>query len=253
MAIPPNIPTSFVPKQAIQASSIHARRHGANPINIVAPTILAVAALAAGAVYGYEEYLTRAKTKSAAELTAKEQGINQQAVEEFIRLRDRLSVGTALLNDHVMLSVFLERLAAITLQNVRFESFSVLVNPDKTAEIKMTGTAKNFNALASQSTALSTEPAIRRAIFSNVRQAADGTVSFSLTATLAKEIVTLGNSVPSRLNMPAAVSVPVSTSTSTVPAATMPGSGTATSTGQVAPTVVPKPMVATSSAATTTP
>ncbi len=245
MAIPPNIPTSFVPKQAIQASSPQTfRRHGANPINIVAPVILLVAVLAAGAVYGYQEYLGRVKTARAAELTAKEQGINQQAVQEFIRLRDRLSVGNKLLKDHVMLTSFFTKLEAMTLQSVRFRTLSVTIAADKSAEVQMTGEAKSFNALAAQSTAFSSDPDIRRAIFSGVRQNKDGGIDFSLTATLAPNLVVAGVEAVPKSAPTESMALPVATTTATTSAKTV-----ATTTKQTATSTAP----GAPKAATTTP
>lgn len=243
MAIPPNIPTSFVPKQAIQASSMHGiRRHGANPINIVAPGILLITVLAAGAVYGYERYLVDKKAVAAADLLAQEQHIDQEGVREFIRLRDRLSTGTKLLSDHVTLSTFFSKLEKITLQNVRFESLALTVGADRTAEIKMSGAARSFNALAAQSTLFSSDSSIHRAIFSGVNQNTDGTVDFSVSATVSPNLVTGG--VPPA----SAQSILPTVSTSTLPVATTTAPSVATST---ASTTAPSPTVPSSAPAAT--
>ena len=224
MAIPPNIPTSFVPKQAIQASSVAGmRRHGANPINIVAPALLLITVLAAGSVYGYQRYLLGKKAAAAAELSAQEQNIDQDGVREFIRLRDRLSAGSKLLSDHITLSTFFTKLETITLQNVRFNSLDITVGADRTAEVKMTGEAKNFNALAAQSTKFSSDPSINRAIFSGVRQSPDGKVTFTVTATLASNMITYVPAATKKETVPpapAAVSTTTATTTSAQTTAT---------------------------------
>lgn len=260
MAIPPNIPTSFVPKQAIQANSAHGiRRHGANPINIVAPTILLITVLLAGGVYGYERYLLGKKTAAAAELSVQEQNIDQEGVREFIRLRDRLSAGTKLLSEHVTLSTFFTKLEKITLQNVRFTTLTVTVGADRTAEVQMAGEAKSFNALAAQSTAFSSDPSIRRAIFSGVSQNTDGTVDFSVTATLAPDVLTGGESAASVQQILPAASVGTTTPvTATTTRSTAPATTTTQTTVQTtaASSSAPHTQVvpaATTTATTTTP
>lgn len=264
MAIPPNIPTSFVPKQAIQASGVRAlRRHGANPINIVAPGILLISVLAAGGVYGYERYLTDKKEVAAAELLAQEQHIDQDGVREFIRLRDRLATGNKLLSEHVTLSTFFSKLEKITLQNVRFDSLTLAVAADRGAEIKMSGRARGFNALAAQSTKFSSDPLIRRAIFSGVNQNADGTVDFSVSAEIVSGLVTGGAvTAPPSSILPAATATTtpeVATTTpatstataTTTPTAATPSSATSTVPAPTAPSAPTQPVVPTASATTT--
>lgn len=257
MAIPPNIPTSFVPKQAIQASGVHAlRRHGANPINIVAPGILLISVLAAGGVYGYERYLTDKKEVAAAELLAQEQHIDQDGVREFIRLRDRLSTGNKLLSEHITLSAFFSKLEKITLQNVRFDSLTLAVAADRSAEIKMSGRARGFNALAAQSTKFSSDPSIRRAIFSGVNQNADGTVDFSVSAEIVSNLVTGATAAaPTSSILPAATITPetATTTPADVTAATTATTtpSAATSTAPTAPSAPNQPVVPAESATTT--
>ena len=62
--------------------------------------------------------------------------------------------------------------------------------------VAMDGIARSFNALAAQSASIATEKRIKRAIFSDISVNDNGTVGFSLTATLDPRLITLGDAIP---------------------------------------------------------
>lgn len=188
MAIPPTIPTSFVPKQPVQTT--RRARSGTNLFMFAAFLIAGLSFVAAGAVFGYQKYLEALHEKRAAELKAAEESISRSTVEEFIRLRDRFIATDRILDQHVALSQFLDLLEGVTLQNVQFGTLDIVVEDDRSATISMKGTARNFNALAAESAAFAAEKRIRRAIFSSITVNDNGSVSFSLAAELEPEIVT---------------------------------------------------------------
>lgn len=187
--LPPTIPTSFVPKQQV-AQAPRRKKSGMNMFMLIAVVIFVTSLLGAGAIFGYQFYLQSARDSKQASLAEAQKAINLEAVEEFIRLKNRLSTAQSLLNQHVYLSAFLEVLEQRTLQSVTFNTLRVTVAEDRTAEIQMEGTARTFNALASQSSVFASEKRIRRAIFSNISGSDTGTVSFSFTATLDPRLIT---------------------------------------------------------------
>lgn len=172
------------------------QKSGTNIFSILALVLLGVSLAGALATFGYEFYLKSARDTKTAELTAAQQSVDMDAVEDFVRLRDRLVSVETILNEHVMLSEFFDTLEARTLQNVRFSRLSVSVGDDRTAEIETEGVARSFNALAAQSAALAGERRIKRAIFSDISVNTNGTVSFTLTATLDPRLITAGEVLP---------------------------------------------------------
>lgn len=132
----------------------------------------------------YDRYLSATLEARAEELAIAQREVNQDQVEEFIRLRDRLVYGQGLLQDHIALSQVFDVLESQTLATVRYESLELTVADDKTARLEIEGTARTFNALAAQSNALAAEKNIRRAIFSGITVNQDATVNFLLTADL---------------------------------------------------------------------
>ena len=76
---------------------------------------------------------------------------------------------------------------------------------NRTAKIEMGGTARNFNALAAQSSAFTSDKEIKNAIFSGfVLDSKDGTVTFQLNADLdgrPVELCTGSSPMPSSISL----------------------------------------------------
>lgn len=242
MALPPTIPTSFVPKQPV-SSTMRKQKSGLNILLIGSSLLLGVGTLACAGVFGYELYLKSARDAKQAELAAAQRAVDIDTVEGFIRLRDRLSATESILNQHVELSEFFDVLESRTLQTVRFSNLQVSVNGDRSAEVEMEGVARSFNALAAQSASIAAEKRIKRAIFSGITVNDNGTVGFSLSATLDPRIITSGEILPGitdeepatpQPQVPAAPASPVSPgpATTTAPVAPRPA---ATTTPSAAP------------------
>lgn len=164
---------------------------GGNTFLIISLVFLGIAILGSGGVFGYERYLLSVRESKALEVAQAEESINASTVEEFIRTRDRFTSAQDLLNTHVAASNFFELLESLTLKNVRFSSLGFNLADDRSAEIRMSGTARTFNALAAQSSAFAEEKRIKRAIFSDIKVNPDKTVSFSLAADLDEKLLLL--------------------------------------------------------------
>lgn len=193
MTLSPGIPTSFVPRQPSQQPSKRPHSAGRNIFLLVSFFLFIVAVVAAVGTFAYDRYLTHVLEKRAAELALAQRAVNQDQVEEFIRLRDRLLYGQEFLADHVVMSQVFDVLEAQTLQTVRFESLELTVASDRTAQLDIDGVARNFNALAAQSNAFAADKRIRRAIFSDIVVNDSNTVSFRLTADLDPRLLTLSD------------------------------------------------------------
>jgi len=214
VALPPTIPTSFVPKQPVATSS-RKQKSGTNIFFIIAGTVAIISIILAAGVFGYELYLKNARDQKTASLAEAQKAVNLDTVEEFIRLKNRLSTVESLLNQHVALSEFFDTLEARTLQTVRFSALTIAIEDDRTAEIQMEGVARSFNALAAQSSAIAAEKRIKRAIFSDIGVRTNGTVGFTLTASVDPRLITSGEVLPGIPDVPATLPVaprPVATS-----------------------------------------
>ncbi len=187
MALPPTIPTSFVPHSAASERRFRADFSGAFDFFAYA-VLVAVFALAA-AVFFYGRILDSSKAAKDAELASAQQSIDPATAENFVRLRNRLASSGVLLEKHISFSSFFSSLEKILLTTVRFTSLRLSISDTGAAKMEGLGVAKSFNALAAASSALSKDGHIKDAIFSNIRVNKDGSVSFALSAALDQKIV----------------------------------------------------------------
>lgn len=226
MALPPTLPTSFVPKQPVSSQARRARP--ANGVLFyIGLFVMAVAVVGSAGTFGYSTYIDTVRDARKLKLEEAEKSINPAAVEDFIRLRNRIQAANGVLDRHIMISQFLDVLEGITLQNVRFQSLILTVAEDRTATIEMRGVARSFNALAAESAAFANEKRIRRAIFSGITPDKSGLVKFALQAELLPKLTTLNGTVKVQAAPNIATSTPfaappapaTSTATTTKPAA----------------------------------
>ena len=208
MALPPTIPTSFVPKQPV-ANQQRRSRASNGLLYYIAFFVLGVTVIGAGLTFGYKTYLDTVQVARKTRLDTVEKTIDATTVEDFIRLRNRIQVAQGLLDRHVVMSQFFDVLESLTLQNVRFKSLQFSVDEDRSAKIEMHGIARSFNALAAESAQFASEKRIKRAIFSSIVADKTGAVSFSLQAELNPKLVIVSSDAK-----PPAVAAPnIATST----------------------------------------
>ncbi|MBA3788912.1 hypothetical protein H0X32_00765 [Patescibacteria group bacterium] len=204
MALSPSIPTSFVPKQPISSGPRRRYSAGDSIFLIVSMVIAGIAILAAIGTFLYANYLTGVEKTKMSQLAQAQAQISPDTVEQFVRLRNRLSASANLINQHVELTQFFTLLEGITLQNIRFDSLKVIVAEDRSASMAMAGQAKTFNALAAESTAFAAEKNVKSAIFSGIKVNVDKTVSFTLNATLNPALIVESTAPTSPVILPAA-------------------------------------------------
>lgn len=191
MPLPPSIPTSFVPHPA--SASAATRRFKTDYTGAFGffayGVFIVVFALAIG-VFSYGRILSASQASKDAELAKKVDAIDPSVVEGFVRLRNRLASGQTLLENHLTVSRFFVAFGTLVPTTVRLSSLHFSLGSDGTPKVDGSGVAKSFNALAFASTAFASDSQIRDVIFSNLTiNAKDGSVSFSLSATLDSKLV----------------------------------------------------------------
>jgi hypothetical protein len=188
MALPPTIPTSFVPRPGAAPRTVRGGGGLSSAFFFLSAAILGLMVLFAAGVFLYEQYLTSALASKDAALKTAQAQIDQTTVASFVQLQQQLTEGEALLQSHPALSQFLDALGLLTVAEVRFSSLNVSINDDDTATVALAGTAASFNALAAQSAALATDSRIKNAVFSGIAITKSG-VGFQLSATLDASLV----------------------------------------------------------------
>ncbi len=163
---------------------------------VVGLIILGIAVLLSVGVFAYARFLGSESASKAAELKQAQNSVSEDTVNSFLRLKNRLTSAQTILADHVTLSQFFNTLESLTLQNVRLSSLTLTVADDHSADVKITGTAKDFNTLAAQSAAFTAQPLIHQAIFSGITADNTGVVTFSLEAPPDPQLVNFSSGVP---------------------------------------------------------
>jgi hypothetical protein len=189
MAVPPTVPTSFVPRSGSLSFKNSAFDFG-GAFAFLGYGAFVLALLAAGGLFAYNWYLGTVEAAKQADLQKAETSIDTSTVESFIRLNTHLSEGKRLLSGHLIFSKAFDLIASLAPTTVRLTSISILTSDAHTAVLSSTGSAASFNALAVFSDALGRESQIKNAVFSGLGIGKNGEVSFSLTANLDQSLTT---------------------------------------------------------------
>lgn len=208
MALPPTIPTSFVPHPT-GAAPRRFRADLTGAFDYFAYGVLGLVFVLALGVFLYGRVLAADKLSKDAEVSSRLTSIDLRTVNDFVRLRDRLTSGQVLLGKHMAFSTFFAALETLLPATVRFTSLHLSVDPSGATVLEGAGVAKSFNALAAASAAFAQDGRIKDAIFSNITvNAKDNSVSFVLSAALEPGIIAF-------MPTTASASAPSSTSTTT--------------------------------------
>lgn len=187
--LPPTIPTSFVPHPSgATPRRFHFDFTGA--FGFVSYAILGIVFVLALGVFAYGRILAGNLSAKDTALAEAEASIDPVTVENFVRLRDRLDSGAALLTGHIAFSNFFALIETLMPSTARFTSLHLAANDEGGVKLEGAGVARSFNALAAASAAFATDGRIKDAIFSNiVVSSKDGSVSFALSAMLDPKLV----------------------------------------------------------------
>ena len=220
--MPPTMPTSFVPHSASNEPRKFRADFG-GLFSVASYIVFVIVFGLAIGVFFYGRILATNQSAKDATLSKVESSIDPSTVTNFVRLRDRLTASETLLANHIAFSGFFTLFGTLVPTTVRFNSLHLSINDDGTVSVTGGGVAKNFNALAVASTAFANDNRIKNAIFSDIGiDAKDGSVSFTLTATLDPTVVAFSPSTSALPTMPSTPAASASTSASTSAATSTP-------------------------------
>ncbi|MDB5244425.1 MAG: hypothetical protein JWN18_295 [Parcubacteria group bacterium] len=212
MALPPNIPTSFVPASSSAPKKFNSDYTGA--FGFFAYGVFVLVMIMAIGVFSYKKILKAqliAKDNELAEAQAK---ISPETVQTYVDLRNRLIAGKTLLQNHIALTGFLSVIGTDLPSSVRFGTLHLVAHSPQKVTLEADGSAANFNSLAVLSAKIGEAGHVKDAIFSRIGISTgkkDGAVSFSLSAVLDPSLVVFKD-VAAATALPV---TPVSASTTT--------------------------------------
>ena len=178
----PQVSTSFIPKKPL----VENRRGGSSGLIFLLVLLIFLGSVTAGgAAFLYEKYLQGSLAAKVRSLeTAQGAFESAGAIENLIRLDNRISEGKSLLAEHVAPSSIFYFLSSQTLERVRFTSFDYELREDGSATVAFQGKTDDFPTIALQSDQFGASKVLRNIIFSDIAVEAEGGVSFSLSATV---------------------------------------------------------------------
>lgn len=177
----PQVGASFIPKKPLVGES--RRRSGMfGLVMFVSIMVFIISLVAAGATVLYVQYLKGALVSKSESLTRSQEAIGPAAIQDLIRLDDRINQSKALLSKHVAISAIFDFLSAQTLEKVQFTDFEYAAGEKGVATIRLSGVADSFSTIALQSDQFGASKTLKDVIFSNIVIAESGSVSFSVSA-----------------------------------------------------------------------
>jgi hypothetical protein len=187
--------TSFIPKRPVLASE-QSSAVGSRPINlisVIATFIFVVSLLAVGGEYAYKQYLTKKIASMDQELRDARATVQDDLINQFIRLDNRIQSAESLLQGHIATSLLFSALQNETVKNVQFSDLLYQTDSDGTVTVFMRGVSTSYNALALQANIYHQNKYIRNPLFSDLNLDEKGNVNFTFKATILPGLIAQKN------------------------------------------------------------
>ena len=201
--MPPNIPSSFIPKRPILQTT-GASRTGVGVFFLLSVLIFLIGLLASAGVFLYKDYLERRIASMDESLTRAKAAFEPTLIRELKRLDNRIESSKTLLKNHVAISSIFNLLEEATLSGVRFDEFSYASVGERELSLSMHGQAKNYAAVALQSDTFGKTKHLSNQIFSDLDLDGSGMVVFSFEADVSPELISyrdsLNGALPAKAN-----------------------------------------------------
>ncbi len=210
----PKFQTSFIPKKPIVASQGVVKK-SIDFFAIIATILFLGSLILSATVYAWKYTLTKqVELKEASLVKAREQ-FDQSFIGYVNRLNSRIETSRSLLDNHVGASTIFGFLASHTLKTVSYTDFTYSYEGDGTVKVVLSGVARSYSTIALQSEEFGKQNQyIKSPIFSNLNPDQNGSVRFTLTALLDKNLISYQKNL-GQTNNNSGVSAPTQTSTTT--------------------------------------
>src|SRR3989344_2415623 len=129
MALPPTIPSSFVPHPE-GASSSHIRVEPVALLNVLSYVLLGIVCVLALGIFGYSFLLSSARAAKETELATIQKAIDPATIENFVRLSNRLQSSKTLLASHPAFSKIFSSFEKILPMKTRFTALHFAIQED---------------------------------------------------------------------------------------------------------------------------
>ena len=183
-----------------------------NIFSLLAKTLFTFSVVLAASVFLYKVYLNYSIANMGVNLESARAALAPEAIEELIRLDNRIVITSELVERHRIISPVFVFLESSTPKTVRYTHFNY-ISTEKGLELTLKGQARGYAALALQAEILNKSQYFKNPIFSDLSLDDRGNVIFSFTALVNPELVSYRKNLE-RTPAPAAIIIPAATSTS---------------------------------------
>lgn len=193
----PQVSTSFIPKKNLESTTAsQGLGKGTGLALLVSGLIFVTSLVAAGLVFGYENYLKQSIASKSNSLKLNEKAYDPGVIQELSRADLRINEAKKLLDKHVAPSPIFNFLGQQTLEKVQFLEFSFIIGEADGNKISLKGVADSFSTVALQSRQMGASKILKDVVFSGVGgDAATGKISFVVSATVDPSITLYSNSL----------------------------------------------------------
>jgi len=176
-----NFQTSFIPKKPI----IEERVSASQPVNIfmIASLIILFAILlGTGGLYFYKTTVVKNNADMENSLTLAQNSFEPSKLTELQVLDKRLNAATQILSSHIAVTPIFTELGKITMNSVRFTTFTYTLGADANSniDVKMSGIATDYRSVALQSDLFAQDKNFLNPVFSNLTVDNNGNILFDL-------------------------------------------------------------------------
>jgi hypothetical protein len=176
-----NFQTSFIPKKPIVKESATPAR-AVSFFLIASIFVLFAALLATGGLFFYKGIVAKSITDMQTTLQLAQNRFEPAKIADLQLLDKRLRASTEILSKHITIIPVFSALEQLTEKTVRYTKFSYDIGTDKNAtiNIKMSGVAIGYRAIALQSDLFAKNKSLIDPVFSNLTLDNSGNVNFDL-------------------------------------------------------------------------
>ncbi len=178
----PQNTSSFIPKKTMVPGGAFPR--SSSLFSFAANLIFVVAIISLVVVFLYQKYLEGQVSQMSANLSSTRVALQPNVITELSRSDERIISANDLLNKHVALSDFFALLQSLTLQNLRFTSFSYSENAQGVLTVSMKGQAPTYSTVAVQENIFNNNNNFINPTFSNLDLDDKGNVVFDFQSQL---------------------------------------------------------------------
>jgi len=181
----PNFQSSFIPKEPTEEVF---KRKKPSIVGILVMTLFIASIVISVGIFVYKGMVESDIASLKNQLVDAESSIDKKTINEMSDFSKKLSLTKRIVQNHQIISKFLDSLASSTVSTIQFVSFSFGNDGNGGVTAKLQGRATNYSSIALQENVLSKSEYLRSVTFSNLTLTDKGGVSFDLAVLIDPQI-----------------------------------------------------------------